>query len=320
MKKRRRLAETLWNLWCIGTIVGIWPRFIEPKLIRRSKLTLPIKDLPKNLEGLRIVHFSDLHLSPQVSDRFLDRLTKKINALSPDIVLFTGDFIDYSTLNDPQRLQKVLSSIEARLGCYASFGNHDYARYVSIDSSGNYDVKSSKRSGIIGGFNRLLTKTTLSGQATDAAKAVPFHEELLSLLKKTPFTLLHNETTQIDLNGDRLNLCGLGDYMLGRCLPQEAFKTYDKNAPGIILSHNPDTLQTLKDYPGNIILCGHTHGGAVMLPGIRRRIILLENPQFVRGKFTIGDKTAYVNRGIGSTIPFRWFASPEILLLTLESS
>lgn len=316
----KRLAETLWNLWCIGTVVGIWPRFIEPKLIFRTNLTLPIKDLPQSFHGLKVVHFSDLHLSPQVSDRFLNRLVKKINALSPDLVLFTGDFIDYSTLDDASRLEKVLSSIKARLGCYATFGNHDYANYVSIDQTGHYNVKSSSRTGIIGGFGRLFHKMTLSGQTTQAAKRVAFHEELVELLQKTPFTLLHNDTTQLTLNGDILNLCGLGDHMLGRSEPEKAFQKWNKKAPGIVLSHNPDTLPTLANYPGDLILCGHTHGGIVRLPWIGRRIILLENPQFIRGKFTLGDKTAYVNRGVGSTIPFRWFASPEILQITLESS
>jgi len=115
-----------------------------------------------------------------------------------------------------------------------------------------------------------------------------------------------------------LNVCGLGEYSLNKCCPEIAFKTYDVNSPGIVLAHNPDSMPMLMDFPGDIILCGHTHGGQINLPWFWKKFTLLENMQFKKGLFQIHNKWLYVNRGVGSVMPFRWFALPEIALITLE--
>ena len=121
------------------------------------------------------------------------------------------------------------------------------------------------------------------------------------------------------IKGAFLNVCGLGEYILGRSLPEIAFRDYDSRYPGIILAHNPDATPHLKNYPGQVILCGHTHGSQINLPWFAKKFTLLENPQYNRGLFKISDnKWMYVNRGIGSLLPFRWFASPELTLLTLQ--
>ena len=65
-------------------------------------------------------------------------------------------------------------------------------------------------------------------------------------------------------------------------------------------------------------MCGHTHGGQVNLPWFWKKFTLMENPQLKRGLVRMLDKWIYINRGVGSIMQFRWFAKPEILLLTLE--
>ena len=63
-----RKSGLLWDVACAVSIVGIWPRFIEPNLLRVTRLTLPIRNLPSTLLGLRVVHFSDLHFGPMCLD------------------------------------------------------------------------------------------------------------------------------------------------------------------------------------------------------------------------------------------------------------
>ena len=313
------LAERLWDLWCVGTIVGIWPRYIEPRVLACTHLEVVIDKLPTSLDGLRIAQFSDLHLSDQVGNSFLKKLSDKLNRFDADIVVFTGDFLNYSILSDACRLKNLLCSLRARYGCYATFGNHDYDQYVSFNENGDYDVKSPSNSGIATMLKRLFTSTTLTGNATPGVSSVGLHEGLCQLLQETPFTVLHNATVTVPVNGSFLNVSGLGDFMVGKCLPEKTFKDYDPRYPGIVLAHNPDSIPKLIDYPGNVVLCGHTHGGAVMLPFIHKKLILLESLRFVRGLFNIANKTIYVNRGIGSTICFRWFSKPELLCLTLKA-
>lgn len=316
-KNKNPLAEVAWNLWCIVSMIGIWPRFIEPNLLKTTTLTLRIPHLPSALHGLKILQFSDLHLSQNASDRFLNKLRRRIARSCPDLILFTGDFICYSLLDDPERLLKVLKSCQARYGCYAVLGNHDYQEYVSINDDGAYDVIE-QISTLKKGWGRLFSKVIITKEITAKAKTVSLQQDLLALLKETPFQLLHNEHSLIPIQDTFLNVCGLGEHMLGRCQPDIAFKKYDPRYPGIILIHNPDGIPYLKGYPGDLILSGHTHGGQVNLPGLYQKFMTMENMHLKRGLLKIDGKWVYINRGIGSVMPFRWFSAPELLLLTLR--
>lgn len=313
------LSHKLWDLWCICSIIGIWPRFIEPHWISLTELPLTIRHLPHSLEGLRIVQFSDLHLNDHLSDGFLDRLSRKINTLSPDILVFTGDFICYSHLTDPDRLKKFLRSLSATYGCYAILGNHDYEEYVSINDNGEYDVVSDESSTLIKGFFRLFNTTQIKKIVTNKSQNICLKQDLINLLEETPFKLLHNDSTTVPIKDSALNICGLGEHMLGRCNPHLAYKNYNEKYPGIVLLHNPDGTPYLSEYPGDIILCGHTHGMQINLPWISDKCTLVENKSLRRGLCLSEQRKVYVNRGIGSTIPFRWFSPPEVLLLTLKS-
>ncbi|MDQ1267764.1 MAG: uncharacterized protein QG560_407 [Campylobacterota bacterium] len=76
-----------------------------------------------SLNGLRIVQLSDLHLTKDVEVTYLDNLVKKINALHPDIVLFSGDILQTSALN-----------VKKQLGCFSKLEAPSY--YVT----GNHDI------------------------------------------------------------------------------------------------------------------------------------------------------------------------------------
>lgn len=313
-----RLSEFLWDLWCIVSVVGIWPRYIEPICLRTTRLNLSIPQLPENLNGVKILQLSDLHLHPHTSDFFLKKIISKVKKLAPDLIVFTGDFICFSVLYHPERLQKFLSALQAPYGCYAVLGNHDYQEYVSISRKGDYDVVNLNTSSVKKGLKRLREVPKLTKKVTSRALAVSLNKDLIALLKQTPFELLHNRTKKIQVKDSFLNICGLGEYMLGRFHPDVAFQAYDKEYPGIILTHNPDSISLLKGHPGEIVLCGHTHGGQVNLPYLSNKFTLLENMQLKKGLWKVDDKWIYINRGLGSVMKFRWFSCPELSLITLR--
>lgn len=308
---------SLWDLFCLCSIVGIWPRYLEPNLICSTSIPLTIPNLPPQLKGFKILQISDLHLNSQISDRFLDRLVEKIESVQPDLIAFTGDFLCYSKITESDRLQRFLQRLHAPYGCFAILGNHDYASCVSVNDDGDYDIISPPSSSLARAFARLGKKTTLTKKITKEAKNTPLHSELIALLKNTPFQLLHNKNQILDIKGTKLNICGLGEYILGRLNPELAFADYDKNYPGIILMHNPDGIPLISQYPGDLVLSGHTHGGQVNLPWFWKKFTLLEDMNLKKGLHRIGNKWLYINRGIGSILPFRWFSTPEITTITL---
>lgn len=304
----------------MASVIGIWPRFIEPNLLEVNSLDLPLAHLPAELAGLKIVQFSDLHLHSGIPDFFVRKLTRKILALQPDIIVFTGDFLCYAKTDSMQRLKTFLNTLKAKHGCFAILGNHDYAASVSLNEKGEYDILEDNQSPIKKGFARLFTTPALAYKTTSQASLTPPNADLCQMLKETPFSLLHNSCALVTVKGAALNICGLGEYMMGQALPAQAFKDYNPQHPGVILLHNPDGIPLLANYPGDLILCGHTHGGQVYLPWMWKRFTLLENMQFVRGLHRQDGKTIYINRGVGGILPFRWRARPEILLATLTNA
>ncbi len=280
-----KVIKCLWDIGCVASIVGIWPRYIEPNLLCTTTISLPIEKLPTNLVGLKIAQFSDLHIGSSLPERTLDKVYQKISAWKPDLIVFTGDFICYADLSQPERLKQFLQKFNAPLGCYAIYGNHDYSSYVGVNASGDYDILDSVPGEIGRGFNRILNKLNVSGRMSPRLATLGPHRELPSLLAETPFRLLENETIQLQVKKAVLNLTGLGEYMANRCQPQAAFAHYDSSAPGITLVHNPDGLPHLRTYPGDVVLCGHVHGGQVNVPWVRGRFVVMENPNIVVGRF-----------------------------------
>ncbi len=317
LKNSQKFIERLWDLWCIVSLVGIWPRFVEPRLLISSHTTIPISDLPKELEGLKIVHISDLHYTEEMSEYFLERIAKKITTINPDLIVFTGDLITYSQLTQFEALKSFLKKLHAPLGCFAILGNHDYADYVSLGNDGRFRKIESHLPVLMRGFSRLFSTENTKEEGAIVRYPVPQIDELSKLYEETGFHLLHNETVQIGKKNARLNISGLGDYMTGNCMPQDAFKNYSYTCPGIVLSHNPDSYDLLENYPGDLLLFGHTHGGQVNLPYIWKKVTPLKNKIFKSGLFHIDNRYLYVNRGLGATFPFRWFAPPELAIFEL---
>lgn len=319
MQSKINLGSYFWDLFCIASIIGIWPRYIEHKLLQTKRLTVSIENLHPHLHGLRMAQFSDLHLFPGMSQKFLKKIAEKINNFKPHIIFFTGDLLSHSKLFEPKKLRSFLCSLKASHGCFGVFGNHDYAEYITQSLEGDYDIVDNENLSVVRAFQRCFCQKKKKPLVTPRAKKVQSHQELLNLLSSTPFQFLENHSLQVQIGQGFLNVCGLGDYWAGRFNPKKAYGSYDTTMPGIVLSHNPDTVPDLLSCPGEIILCGHTHGAQVNLPWLWKKFTPMEHPQFKRGMIQLNKKTIYVNRGVGSVEPFRWFSPPELLFLTLKA-
>ena len=100
---------------------------IERKLVTVTWNEIESSTIPKEFHNKKILQFSDVHLGPEFTLKQLENLVEKINALSPDVVVFTGDLIDRfeSYKAEREEAKGILQKIHAPLGKYAVFGNHD---------------------------------------------------------------------------------------------------------------------------------------------------------------------------------------------------
>ncbi|WML89189.1 metallophosphoesterase [Thiothrix lacustris] len=85
---------------------------------------IPVKNLPLALEGFTIVQLTDMHLRPYTQVEHIQRAVEKTNALKPDLVVLTGDYVWHDG-EDILDLVPVLAGLNARYGVFAVMGNHD---------------------------------------------------------------------------------------------------------------------------------------------------------------------------------------------------
>lgn len=99
---------------------------IEPSLLISKEYKLN-SDQGNEKESIKVVQFSDIHLGEFYTLEQLEKVVEKINSKDPDIIVFTGDLIDNASQYDKiHKVSEVLSKLEAKLGKYAIYGNHDY--------------------------------------------------------------------------------------------------------------------------------------------------------------------------------------------------
>ena len=94
---------------------------------------LSFQRLPKEFNGFKIVHISDFHSGSFDNKKKLKYGIDLINKQKPDLILFTGDFVN-NIADELLPWKDLLSSLEAPFGKYSVLGNHDYGDYVSWDS------------------------------------------------------------------------------------------------------------------------------------------------------------------------------------------
>ncbi len=136
--------------------------FIQRSDLRIKEVTIPVPGLPRELDGVRLVQLSDIHLSPFLSVRELERAVDMANETRPDIALVTGDLI--TTAADPlDACLDRLRQLRASNGVIGCLGNHEF--YADAE---DYTTERGARLGIdfLRGRSRVIS---LKGAALNFA-------------------------------------------------------------------------------------------------------------------------------------------------------
>lgn len=107
-----------------------YARNIEPGLLTIQSESIVSTKIPASFDGFKIVQFSDTHIGFQYTLTQFHDLITKINALNPDIIVFTGDLVDEPNKYDwSPKLTQLLHDLKAYYGKYWIYGNHDHGGY-----------------------------------------------------------------------------------------------------------------------------------------------------------------------------------------------
>lgn len=199
------------------TGVGFHNSF-QPKIV---KVNIPLPPDHKNLNGLKIVQLSDMHIGPTLKKDFCEMLVKEVNALNPDIIAITGDSIDGEVKFLKDDMAPLLN-LKARLGVYYITGNHEYYWYA------NEWIEWARTSGL----NPLL------------------NENVKLNYNNTDFYLAGVN----DPSADKLDKDNGSD-------PKKAAFGIPKEAYKILLAHQPKSCFKACKEGFHTQLSGHTHGG-----------------------------------------------------------
>lgn len=265
----------------IGTGLVVYSFWIEP---HRLTLTHQVLKSPKLgfMRPLRILHLADIHVE-RLTNREREMLAQ-IKNLAPDVILFSGDFMNLSYTHDvlaQEHARAVLTELDAPLGVYVVSGSPAVDPHEIVEK-------------LVGDMENLVWLRDETAWIEHEGKRV----EIVGLnCSHRPFVDGPNLTRT--LNG------------AGR----ERFR--------ILVYHSPDLAPEAANGGIDLQLSGHTHGGQVRIPFYGALYASsLYGKRFESGRRQVGDMTLYVSRGIGleggGAPRIRFNCPPEMILWELS--
>ena len=141
-------------------------------------------------------------------------------------------------------------------------------------------------------------------------------------MKAAGVTELTNTGVWLKRGSDRFRLAGVDDLRSGRVNVSAALGDATRDDACLLISHNPDLAETLREPRVGLMLSGHTHGGQVVFPiGGAPYVPSAYGSKYLRGLVRGPETLVYVSRGLGTSgVPVRIGSRPEINLITLKSA
>ncbi|HEY7310111.1 MAG TPA: metallophosphoesterase [Gemmataceae bacterium] len=141
-------------------------------------------------------------------------------------------------------------------------------------------------------------------------------------IRDSGLTDLTNTGRWIELDGHRLRLGGVDDLWHGEQDLDAALGNATERDACVLLCHNPDYAETLRDPRVGLMLSGHMHGGQIVLPGLGYHALPSRyGVKYLQGLIKAPRTQVFVSRGLGTVgLPLRIHCRPEINLLTLAAA
>lgn len=294
----RTVYATLSGVTAVGAATLAYAGLIERNLFTLRRFEVPV--LAPDSEPLRVLHISDLHLTP--GQRRKQNWVAELAGLDPDLVILTGD-----NMAHPDAVPTVVRALSPLFGIPGAFvfGSNDYRGPVIKSPFSYFDKDREYRQGI----------------------ELPV-EELRSVFVDAGWADLNNARTRLKAGGRAVDLIGVDDPHIDRddydLVAGPADPTADVHI-GLTHSPEPYVLDQMAADGFTLLLAGHTHGGQVCVPGVGALVTNCGlDRRMAKGlhRWPDTDSWLHVSAGLGThpTAPIRFACRPEASLLTLIPS
>lgn len=234
---------------------------------------------PKLTAEVRLAVVTDFHSSDNAEE-----VAAIVASCAPDAVLLVGDLFDDDTANRPtERTLSLMRQLSAQYPCYYVSGNHE---------------------AWTGEMDALYQQTEEAG-----------------------VTVLRMSSGVLTVRGQRIALCGIPDpyEMVFSGAPdteeqlRQALEDVDSADFTVLLAHRPELLAKYAQFPLDLVVSGHAHGGQVRIPGVLNGLYAPNQgwfPKLAGGAYTQDGTTLIVSRGLAvrTRLP-RIFNRPEVVLV-----
>lgn len=234
---------------------------------------------PKLTAEVRLAVVTDFHSSDNADD-----VVAMVASSAPDAVLMVGDLFDDDTQNRPtERTLSLMRQLSALYPCYYVSGNHE---------------------AWTGEMDALYQQTEEAG-----------------------VKVLRMSSGVLTVRGQRIALCGIPDpyEMVFSGAPdteeqiRQALEDVDSADFTVLLAHRPELLAKYAQFPLDLVVSGHAHGGQVRIPGVLNGLYAPNQgwfPKLAGGAYTQDGTTLIVSRGLAvrTWLP-RIFNRPEVVLV-----
>ncbi len=264
---------------CFG--IFAYSIYVEPNLLSVKNIEINNSSNIKNEDTIKIAQISDIHLGEYYAIDKLEKLVNKVNSQNADIIVFTGDLFDnVSKFEDTSKVAPILKKLNANIGKYAIYGNHDYGGgakniYKNVMEDSGFKILVNEQANV-----KLDSGKTMSILGLDDA-------------------LLGNpdvEKTARNIKGNNYNLLLLHEPDLS-----------DK-----FVSYNIDLILAGHSHGGQVKI---PFLGEIVTPPLAEKY-----KDGLYNLNTKRNTQLYVNSGIGNTkVPFRFMNVPEVSIFEIKA-
>lgn len=266
----------------IALFLFVDSKTLAPKRFTRRNEQLTDLKIPRQMDGVNVLFFSDLEYGTYFREDRLTSFCSAVRNTSPDVIVFGGDLLEGNARLDEEEisvLRNELSALKAPLGKFAVLGDNDHKN------------------------EETLTLVT-------------------DILEGSGFEILHNRSILLhNKESQSVTLVGLDNGLNGNQDISAAYSNVSPNSFVITVCHTPDTANKVPGDKTDYFLSGHSHGGQVYyIFGASYTPAMAT--EYLRGRHTINDRfTLDITNGVGTTgTDARFLSNAEFVLYTLHSA